>query len=804
MALSAPTYLAPGVPRSAVSGQLQDHQVWFYDEDAELIAALAARFGPALSGGGNALMVSTTEHAAALEASLASDFGLDIHQLRRAGRYRHADAAATLDGFMVGARPQAAQFQHVIPALIAAGGVPAAGTVVFGEMVALLWAAGKRRAAVELERLWNQLAGTCDVTLLCAYPVRAFSRPSDRGDFRRICAEHRQVVRRLPRQRAGIAAGFRALDGLQQQANLLEGQVQSRRAAEQRARQAEHAAREAEALAYRAEREARRDAERATAVARRLEAVIASAAVGVALRSPDGRYLLANGAFCAITGYSEAELRAMDCHDLTHPDDRGLLQQQLDVLLSGAAPSVAFEKRYLRKNQRIVWVRNSMSLVRDAAGQPQQLVVLCEDVTARREAENLLLVQSELLRIIASGSPLEECLNALCAAVSLFDPHARACVLTVNDERTTFTGMVGAGAPAPLATLVPGTAADASRSGACGEAVERGEHVVCSDIEHAAAWPAAWRNACLASGLRGIICTPVPGREGPVAAFALWFEQARTLGPRERDLSDFGAHIASIAFERDRAGRQREQSELALQQSEQLAAAGRIAATVAHEINNPLQAVCSLLFLTGQDASLSPAARAYLERASAEVARAGLVARSTLSFYRGQAAAWLDVTATVGELLDVYAYKLERRRVTLQRDWPEAAWLWAPAGELRQVVSNLVLNAMDALPALNGRLRVRVRCQWDGVRVSVADNGPGITAEKRTSIFAPFFTTKAAQGTGLGLWICREILTKHGGRIQIRSRTSGATTGTVFSIFWPNRNATSSPPVAPAPTSNPL
>jgi PAS domain S-box-containing protein len=231
-----------------------------------------------------------------------------------------------------------------------------------------------------------------------------------------------------------------------------------------------------------------------------------------------------------------------------------------------------------------------------------------------------------------------------------------------------------------------------------------------------------------------------------------------------------------------------------LQRSEKLAAVGRLAATMAHEINNPLESVTNLLYLARKDRDIGERTREYLQLADQELDRVAHVARQTLGFYRENSApALFKVSPVISDLVDVYSYRFRNRDVRVDKELDEAVELFAPVGEFRQVFSNLLVNAIDALPSDGGRIRIRLQSgrDWNGtarsgVRLTVADTGSGIAPEIMPRIFESFYTTKKDIGTGLGLWLTRSIVQKYGGSIHVRSRVQ---TGTVFSVFWP-REAT--------------
>jgi PAS domain S-box-containing protein len=233
-------------------------------------------------------------------------------------------------------------------------------------------------------------------------------------------------------------------------------------------------------------------------------------------------------------------------------------------------------------------------------------------------------------------------------------------------------------------------------------------------------------------------------------------------------------------------------AEDALRKSEKLAAAGRLAATIAHEINNPLEAVTNLLYILRLNDKWDDNARSYVAQAEHELARIAHVARQTLGFYRDTTSPHLmDLPKIVNEVLSLYLPRIQAKHINLSREFDETVKITGLAGEIRQVVSNLVANAIDALPA-NGALRIRVQHAREmansdrlGGKIVIADTGSGISPQHRKKLFEPFYTTKQDVGTGLGLWVSREIVQKHGGNISLRSSIVPGHSGTVFSIFLP-------------------
>jgi PAS domain S-box-containing protein len=270
---------------------------------------------------------------------------------------------------------------------------------------------------------------------------------------------------------------------------------------------------------------------------------------------------------------------------------------------------------------------------------------------------------------------------------------------------------------------------------------------------------------------------------------------------------------------------EQKRGEETLRRTEKLAATGRLAASIAHEINNPLEAVTNLLYLIRQD-HLTPQTAHFADLAQQEVTRVSEITQQTLRFYRQST---LPALTNVAEILDsvitLHLGRIQTLQVDLQRDYQRNLPLFCFAGELRQLFANFIGNALDAMTPNGGRLVVRAHASRlihavrtvdaapgrvpgatdsspegspaaspvsatrrasgvPGIRISVGDTGCGITQDARRHIFEPFFTTKEATGTGLGLWVSEQIIRKHHGSVRVRSRAT-ENTGTVFSVFFP-------------------
>jgi PAS domain S-box-containing protein len=246
-------------------------------------------------------------------------------------------------------------------------------------------------------------------------------------------------------------------------------------------------------------------------------------------------------------------------------------------------------------------------------------------------------------------------------------------------------------------------------------------------------------------------------------------------------------------------------AERALRTTERLASVGRLAATVAHEINNPLEAVTNLVYLA-RHAAIRSDVQSYLDAAEQELVRVSHLTKQTLGFYREtKSAANVRLGDLVTSLLPVFASRIRNKGIELCPEIEDHSEIYAVAGEIRQVIANLVSNSIDALTA-GGKVRIRVSSgtqsspdRKPGVRLTVADTGCGIPSELRAKIFEPFFTTKRDVGTGLGLWVSESIVENHGGSIRVKSSTAPGKSWTVISVFLPSNPRSFQAEEAPRP-----
>jgi len=247
---------------------------------------------------------------------------------------------------------------------------------------------------------------------------------------------------------------------------------------------------------------------------------------------------------------------------------------------------------------------------------------------------------------------------------------------------------------------------------------------------------------------------------------------------------------------RHRNSAERSQPELekvadVLRENQKLITLGRLTASIAHEINNPLESITNLLYLIEQDEPKK--ALDYLNLAQRELARVVQITRQTLTFSRETSApVRVELAELIEEVLGLYTHRISDKQLSIARQYESREQVLLLPGEMRQVLSNLISNAIEA-SAQHGRIVIRIHefrhpgareCDR-GIRISIGDNGSGIPPEIRSRLGQPFFTTKGQSGTGLGLWVTQSILSRYGSNLQVRSSVGRKRHGTVFSFFLP-------------------
>ena len=424
-----------------------------------------------------------------------------------------------------------------------------------------------------------------------------------------------------------------------------------------------------------------------------------------------------------------------------------------------------YELTYVRKDGSRLPAVVSVTALRDAQDIIIGFLLIGTDNTARKQAEEALLKAGALQRAIFNSANFSSIAT---------DAHGVIQIFNVGAER-----MLGYTAAEVINKVTPADISDAH------EVVARAEAL---SLEFGT--------------------TITPGFEALVFKASRGIEDIYELTYCRKDNSRFPA-VVSVTALRDAQdaiigylligtdNSARKQAEEALLRSEMLASAGRMAASIAHEINNPLEAMMNTLYLVRKAANVPAEALEYLDIADGELMRIAHITRQTLGFYREFSAATSNSASDlIDSVVNLLQAKIRGNGANVEQRCKEALQVMGIAGELRQVLANLLANSLDAI-GQNGRIVLRASASTDPndgtrrVRITVADSGSGMSLATAKNIFDPFFTTKGTVGTGLGLWVCKQLVEKNGGSIRVRSTTEGWRQGTTFSVILPRDSGTS-------------
>jgi PAS domain S-box-containing protein len=439
--------------------------------------------------------------------------------------------------------------------------------------------------------------------------------------------------------------------------------------------------------------------------------------------------------------------------EIMEVDSRRRLQAALDQCIATGKPYEIDTKMYLPSNGKTVWLATRGEPVFDPSGKVIELRGTVRDITDRKLAEEALRSSEERLRLALAAARDMGTFDWEIQPDRCIADHRFCAIFGVDPQ----LGKRGLPMAAALANIHPEDWPQVQQH--AGHTLNTGEDFV---LEYRVQTPS--------NTLRW------------VAARATCYRTEDGTPVR------FTGVVLDIT--------ERKLAEQALLRTEKLAAVGRLASSIAHEINNPLESITNLLYLARSSEDIGQI-RGYLDRADTELRRTSAITSQTLRFHKQST---LPMEVACDELfrhaLGFLRSRILNANVTVEERYSARRPVLCFSGEIRQVLFNLLINAVDAMQPRGGRLLLRGREGREqatgrrGIILTVADTGPGMSAGTLSRIFEPFYTTKGDAGTGLGLWISKEILERHRGYLHVRSSQRPDRTGTVFTLFLPFEAAT--------------
>ena len=469
----------------------------------------------------------------------------------------------------------------------------------------------------------------------------------------------------------------------------------------------------------------------------------------------DGNITYANQGFLAYIGLTPGNLTGLGWVEAFAPEDR---PRVVAAWSRSVATGIDYEIEARLLNVAIGayrWWNLRAAPVRDTSGSILHWLGVANDIhVAKTHAEALRVEQAETER---QRAELETIYRTTPIGLALIDP-VNFTFLNLNDHEAEMLGYPKAeliGRPIAEIALpdrVPGLM-EMMRSVANGNVVK--DRLLEGELVARPGEKRAWR----------VNYSPLFNEDGSVRAIS----------------------TASIEITNQK------KAEFALIQSEKLAAVGRLASSISHEINNPLEAITNLLYLIAMDKKLPEDLKGFVNMAQSELSRVSQIATQTLRFHR-QAVAPTNVTAQelISAVARLYTGRLANSHINVDARYNTDTQILCFENDIRQVLNNLIANAIDAM-RMGGRLIIRAHDAHSngipGVRITIADTGHGMNAATTARIFEPFFTTKDLNGTGLGLWISTGIVERHQGHLRVRSTDDPIRHGTVFTLFLPCKEA---------------
>ncbi len=481
-----------------------------------------------------------------------------------------------------------------------------------------------------------------------------------------------------------------------------------------------------------------------------LRTTLESIGDGVIVCEPDGSIRMLNPAAEALTGWKQKDAVGRTFTDvfcIVHEETRVTVENPVEIVLrTRAGVALANHTALIRKDRSEIPIDDSGAPIFDAKGELTGVVLVFRSVLERRRSLRILRESRERLNSIYNTSL--EYIGILNAKGTILDCNRASLEFAGNSRDEVISLPYWAG---PWFRYTPGM-----------------PEQIRGFVDRAAKGQTTRTELALAKPSGDIIIldfslTPIFDGAGQVLYMV----------PEGRDISDL------------------KRAEAALIQSEKIAAVGRLAASITHEINNPLEAVTNLLYLASNGDSLETV-RSFLEAAERELRRVAIITNQTLRFHKQSSnPEKVHPSELIETVLSVHDRRLKTGNISTELRLDQSEPILCFSGDVRQVLNNLISNAIEAMEGTGGRLLIRARrsrnweTQEPGFVFTIADTGSGIPADKLRHIFDPFFTTKGSSGNGLGLWISKEIASRQGGLLKVRSCATGPASWTVFRFFLP-------------------
>jgi PAS domain S-box-containing protein len=536
------------------------------------------------------------------------------------------------------------------------------------------------------------------------------------------------------------------------------------------------------------------------------------AVIGVGLTTTDMRFIRVNQALCKILGYTAEELTCLRVDDVTHPEDRRLGTEFVASAMAGGPDRHGFDKRYVRKDGRVVWVRVSGALVTPAGGQERFCIAHIEDISERKAAElerarmlrdlarlnRIHVMLSAINQTILRAATLQEVLDAACRIAVQKGGFISAWIGLVGEDGRTLKPVAWEGPGGEhLAVLTIDLEGDRARGDPIATGVLAHRHVVC-DVATDPAFE-AWRAKALARGYRSTAVFPILVRGRLAGYFKMFSGEPSFFDAGELAVLDELADNVGFALESHRREQERRLLEEQLRQTQKLEAIGQLAGGLAHDFNNMISAILAYTAIAMEDLPADAPWRADMREVQRAGQRAAALTRRLLAFGRQQVL--VPKRVELGAVL----VGMEHMLRTLVGDGVSTVIAPSSGGgtvfidesQLEQVVMNLAVNARDAMPE-GGTLTIQTRRidlgderprEWQAATpgpymlLTIADTGTGIAPATLQHVFEPFFTTKEpGKGTGLGLATVFGIVTQSGGHIAVDTEVGR---GTTFKVLLP-------------------